>query len=123
MPRVVHFEIPANNAEKIAAFYRDVFGWQINKWEGGDYWLVGTGEDGTPGIDGGLYTPQEGAPHVTVNTIDVENLDEMLNKVKANGGKIIADKMPVPGVGWLAYCADVEGTPFGLMQADTSVGQ
>jgi hypothetical protein len=52
MPRVVHFEIPAQDPGKIAAFYNEVFGWEITKWEGGGepYWLVKTGEDGTLGI-------------------------------------------------------------------------
>lgn len=29
MPRVVHFEIPADNPEKVAKFYTDVFGWKV----------------------------------------------------------------------------------------------
>ena len=119
MPRVVHFEIPAKDKAKIQAFYSTVFGWEFTKWEGGDepYWMVKTGEQGTPGIDGGLYTPDEQYRSV-VNTIDVPNLDEYIAKVKANGGTVAIAKMPVPGVGYLCYCKDVEGTLFGLMQAD-----
>jgi len=119
MPRIVHFEIPAKDKAKIQAFYSTVFGWEFTKWEGGDepYWMVKTGEQGTPGIDGGLYTPDEQYRSV-VNTIDVPNLDEYIAKVKANGGTVAIAKMPVPGVGYLCYCKDVEGTLFGLMQAD-----
>ena len=29
-------------------------------------------------------------------------------------------KMPIPGVGWLAYLKDTEGNVFGLMQSDPS---
>jgi len=122
MPRVTHFELPAKDPNAIAAFYTAVFGWTFTKWEGPvDYWLVGTGPDDQPGIDGGLYTPQEGWTG-TINTLDVDNLDACLIKVKANGGQVVADKMPVPGVGWLAYCRDVEGTIFGLMQSDPKAG-
>jgi predicted enzyme related to lactoylglutathione lyase len=54
MPRVVHFEIAANDPDKAAAFYQEVFGWKITKWEGPqEYWLVETGEEGEPGINGG----------------------------------------------------------------------
>jgi predicted enzyme related to lactoylglutathione lyase len=28
--------------------------------------------------------------------------------------------MPIPGVGYLAYCLDTEGNMFGIMQRDTS---
>jgi predicted enzyme related to lactoylglutathione lyase len=27
-------------------------------------------------------------------------------------------KFAVPTIGWLAYCSDTEGTPFGVMQMD-----
>lgn len=122
MPRIVHFEIPAKEPEKVAAFYREVFDWNIARWDGPvEYWLVGTGEEGTPGIDGGLFTPDPGM-HTTINTIDVPDLDDYLKRVTANGGQVVADKMPVPGVGWMAYCKDVEGTIFGMMQMDESVG-
>jgi hypothetical protein len=29
-------------------------------------------------------------------------------------------KMPVPGVGWLAYAKDPDGNIFGMMQTDAS---
>lgn len=123
MPRVVHFEIPAKDLGKIVAFYKEVFGWDINKWdgEGQPYWLVKTGEEGTPGIDGGIFLPQ-GPLTGVINTIDVQDIDASVSKVKANGGQVIMEKDVIPGVGWLAYCKDVEGTIFGMMQADPAAG-
>ena len=122
MPRVVHFEIPANDPAKVSAFYKAVFDWQIEKWNGPvEYWMVMTGEKGTPGIDGGLMKPQ-GPISGVINTIDVDDLDAYLIKVKANGGEVVVDKMAIPTVGWMAYCKDVEGTVFGLMQDDPQAG-
>jgi len=119
MPRPVHFEIPADDPERAAAFYRDLFGWQITKWEGPmDYWLVTTGEGG-PGIDGGLMKrPEPGYP--VANTIDVPSVDEYVKKVEAKGGKITMPKMAVTGIGWMAYCTDPEGNLFGIMEMDPS---
>lgn len=123
MSRIVHFEIPAENPEKVAAFYREVFGWEIAKWDGPvDYWMVKTGENGTPGIDGGLFKPSDGMPGVTINTIDVDDLDAAVAKVTANGGSVAVPRMAIPGVGYMAYCKDVEGNLFGLMQMDESAG-
>ncbi len=34
------------------------------------------------------------------------------------GGTVALQKMPVKGVGWLAYCKDPEGNIFGVMQND-----
>jgi predicted enzyme related to lactoylglutathione lyase len=116
MLRVIHFELPADEPERAVAFYREVFGWQINKWEGPmDYWLVMTGE-GAPGIDGGIMR-RENVTN-TVNTIGVPSVDEFSQKIVAAGGKVVVPKMAIPGVGYHAYCADTEGNLFGIMQDD-----
>ena len=55
MPRPIHFEIPADNPERAIGFYKGVFGWNFQKWDGPmPYWMVLTGEN-TPGIDGGIH--------------------------------------------------------------------
>ena len=119
MPRVIHFEIPADDPERGVKFYQKVFGWKINKWDGPqDYWLITTGEKGEPGIDGALMRRMPGA--TTVNTVDVPSVDEFVQKVIAAGGKVVMPKDTVPGVGYLAYCADTEGNVFGMMQSDPS---
>ena len=51
-----------------------------------------------------------------VCTIDVKNIDESIAKVKKAGGTISFDKMDVPNVGILAYCKDIEGNMFGMLQ-------
>jgi uncharacterized protein len=121
MPRVVHFEIAADDPERASRFYSDTFGWTITKWEGQeDYWLIGTGEDTERGIDGGLM--RRGTwPASVINTIDVPSVDEFVARVTANGGTVVAPKMTVPGIGYLAYCNDSEGNVFGLMQMDPAV--
>jgi predicted enzyme related to lactoylglutathione lyase len=53
-----------------------------------------------------------------VNTIDVDSVDAYLARVTEHGGTILVPKMPVPGVGWMAYCKDTEGNTFGMMQSD-----
>ena len=117
MARVVHFEINADDGERAVAFYINVFGWKVEKWNGPvDYWLLTTGE-GEPGIDGAVTLRQD-PPEATVNTIQVDSVDEYIAKAVEHGGTVILPKMPVPGVGWIAYCKDTEGNTFGLMQAD-----
>ena len=117
MPRPVHFEIPADNAERASVFYQKVFGWQFQKWDGPmPYWMVDTGGQG-PGINGGLHVrafPGQGP----VNTIDVPSCDEYVQRIETAGGTVAVPKMAIPGIGWLAYCSDTEGNTFGIMQAD-----
>jgi predicted enzyme related to lactoylglutathione lyase len=118
MGRVMHFEFPADNPERAVEFYKQVFGWQFQKWEGPmQYWLVSTGAKELPGIDGGMMLRQHPGQG-TVNTIGVPSVDAAIATVEKNGGKVVAPKMPIPGVGYFAYCADTEGNQFGIMQAD-----
>jgi len=120
MPRVIHFEINADQPERAVDFYTKVFGWKANKWEGPmEYWLIVTGEDAAPGINGGLVRrAHPGAS--TVNTVDVPSVDEYVAKITKAGGQVVVPKMAIPGVGYLVYCLDTEGNTFGIMQADTA---
>ncbi len=118
MPRLVHFELNVKDVDKTKKFYENVFGWKIEKWDGPvDYWLIITGDESKPGIDGGLGQEEEGFPKV-VNTIDVENVDAVVKRIESNGGEIVRPKHAVPGVGWLAYFKDAEGIVSGIMQED-----
>jgi len=120
MPRVVHFELSAEDPERATRFYSEVFGWKINKWEGPeDYWLISTGDNGTLGIDGGMTRRQEQGGG-TVNTVDVPDLDKYLRQIEANGGKVVAPRMTIPGVGYFASCQDTEGNAFGVLQGDAN---
>jgi len=120
MPRLVHFEMNVKDVHKTIAFYEDCFGWKFQKWDGPmDYWLIMTGDEKEPGIDGGLGYEEEGFPKV-VNTIDVDNIDDVIKKIESNQGEIVRPKHAVPGVGWLAYFKDSEGVVSGIMQNDAN---
>jgi predicted enzyme related to lactoylglutathione lyase len=123
--RVIHFEIHAEQPQRAIAFYGELFGWQFNKWDGPqEYWLIKTGQAGTPGIDGGLIR-RHGAIDGTaviayVCTIDVASVDTAAQRIAVLGGTIVLPKMAIPGVGWLAYAKDPEGNIFGIMQPDSA---
>ncbi len=121
--RPVHFEIHAGDPERAVTFYAAVFGWTFTKWEGPmPYWLIDTGTG--DGINGGLMPRQGAAPaegqavNAYVVTMDVASVDASVAAVTGHGGAIALPKMPVPGVGWLAYGKDPEGNIFGMMQRD-----
>ena len=127
MPRVIHFEIHAADPERAVRFYSQVFGWEIMKWDGpADYWLIRTGPTGQPGIDGGLLRRRGPAPdpadcqavNAFVCTVDVPSVDEYVAKATGAGATVALPKMPVPGVGWLAYVKDPESNILGMMQMD-----
>jgi uncharacterized protein len=124
MNRVVHFEINAENVERAAKFYRAVFGWKIDPWGPVEYGYmhVQTGDNSEPGIDGGIWKGQGILPPLGSRlnafncSIEVADIDEVLQKIKNEGGVVIKEKSQIPGVGWLAMCLDTEGNTFGVMQ-------
>jgi hypothetical protein len=122
--RVIHFEIQADNIERAKTFYKNVFGWKIDKimkkeeGEMMDYWGIMTGSDKEPGINGGMYErPEDNILNTYDCTIGVADIDKAIDTVKANGGIIKKEKMEISGVGWFANAIDTEGNKFGLMQS------
>ena len=120
MNRPNHFEIYTADPVAVQPFYKDVFGWKFQKFEGGpiEYWLVTTGDDKEPGINGGMTRPREGQSPGTINTVAVESLDQTIKKIEQRGGKICVPKMVIPTVGWLAYAEDPAGNVFGIIEPD-----
>jgi len=115
MNRPVHFEILTDHPEQVGKFYHEVLGWKIETWEGPTaYWLVYTGEEGTPGIDGAIMHRE--FPQAVINTVEVKSLEDTIKKVEAAGGKKINGPNQIPGVGIHAFCADPDGNMFGLLQ-------
>jgi uncharacterized protein len=125
MGRVVHFEIHADDPERAVSFYVDVFGWTVQRFGDNPYWLLRTGEEGTPGIDGAVLPrsgerPAIGAPVVGfVCTVQVDDLQMTLAEIKARGGDIALEPMTIPGVGTVAYCHDTEANIVGVLQPET----
>lgn len=118
MGRPVHFEIHVDDIERARQFYETIFGWSFQKWGDADYYVVTTGEEGTPGINGGMLTRQGGGDRVTawVCTSGVDDLDATIAAIEANGGRIALPKQEFEGVGWVAYGIDPEGNLFGLIE-------
>jgi uncharacterized protein len=113
--QIVHFEITADDLERAKKFY-EVFGWTTRDsgMPGADYWLVDTGAK-EHGLNGAIM-PRSYQPQPVINWIEVDNLDEMIERVKAAGGKILGDKQTVPTVGDTVYASDTEENTFGMLQ-------
>jgi predicted enzyme related to lactoylglutathione lyase len=126
MGRVIHFEIEADDLARAERFYTELFGWEFFKWDGPvEYWLIGTGDRSTPGIDGAMmprtHPKAEGAePPIAafVCTIEVDDIDAAVARLPELGGERIGDVNPIPGVGRQCYAKDTEGNLIGLMESD-----
>ncbi len=122
--RVVHFEIPADNEERAKTFYQKAFGWDISKYPGMEYHMVGTTEvdqktqqPTAPGAINGGLTKRNSEVKNTVITVDVADIEATLKNVEKLGGKMVRKKEPVADMGFTAYFKDTEGNIVGLWQS------
>jgi len=120
---IVHFEIPANDVQKLKKFYNELFGWKIEKMPGPmEYWTIETvpvdekGMPIRPGVNGGMMKKQN-PEHKPITYISVESVDKYVKKTEALGGKVIVPKMEVPGIGWWAMALDPEGNQFAIFES------
>lgn len=120
-----YFDLTVANVALARAFFEAVLGWRFEKFEMPyEYYRIQAGPAGEPGIDGGIGSVKdaplsEGRP-MTQITVPVASLSEVLARVVASGGSIVEPRMPIPGVGWYATCAEPSGLKFGLIEADAT---
>ena len=117
--RIVHFEIPANEPEKLTQFYADVFGWTFQKprMPGPEYWLCSTGKDG-PGIDGAIMQRQHPQQPWT-NYVSVPSIDATIAEATKRGAQVALPKTAIPGMGAYAAIVDPQGNICGLWETAT----
>jgi predicted enzyme related to lactoylglutathione lyase len=119
---LIHFEIPADDVEKLKQFYEQVFGWKIIQYPGPlDYWIIQTvptdekGKLQRPGVNGGMYKKLQ--PDIKpINYFSVESITDFLTQIEKLGGKVISPKQEIPNVGWAAAAADPEVNQFALIE-------
>ncbi|MGI8838291.1 MAG: VOC family protein [Pyrinomonadaceae bacterium] len=117
-----HFAVHAGDVGRARKFYEQAFGWQFTAWGPLGFFLIKTGTDDDPGVQGALQGRREvvaGKPMFGFEcTLGVESIDDTINAVEANGGKIVMPKFHIPTVGTLVFFEDTEGNVVGAMQYD-----
>lgn len=118
-----YFDFTVENIGAARQFFERVFNWRFERFPMPyEYYRIQAGNPDEPGIDGGIGAIadtkiSDGKP-LTQVTVQVPNLDETIKLVKESGGFIVEEKMPIPGIGWYATCAEPGGLKFGIIQAD-----
>jgi predicted enzyme related to lactoylglutathione lyase len=124
--RVVHFEIPFDDGERARGFYKELFGWQLMEMPEMSYTIVTSGPSNDQGptesgfINGGMLSRQQAATSGPVLVVDVDSIDETLERIGGMGGSTVVGKTPVGDMGFAAYFTDPEGNVMGLWETATS---
>jgi predicted enzyme related to lactoylglutathione lyase len=131
MDSVVHFEMPYDDAGRVASFYKSAFGWNTEQMgpDMGHYVLAtttATGERGptTPGaINGGFFQRSADMPgqHPSV-VISVVDIQASMQKVRQAGGTVLGEPMEIPGVGKYVAFTDPEGNRVSMLQPSPRQG-
>jgi uncharacterized protein len=120
--KVVHFEVPFDDADRARSFYRDVFDWQIQEVPEMGYNMVATGPTSDqgmpsePGFIGGGMLQRQSPVTSPVLTLQVDDIDAAVVAIEKHGGKSLGEKMAVGDMGFAAYFNDSEGNLMGLWQ-------
>jgi predicted enzyme related to lactoylglutathione lyase len=125
---VAHFEIYADDPDKLTRFYTELFDWQAQKMPNMDYTFmktVDTDPNGMPtqpgGINGGLIKRPAGYnTKAWVSYVNVESLEASLKRAQELGAKVMKPRSPVPGMGWFAMLIDPQGNEFAIWQTDSN---
>jgi uncharacterized protein len=125
MNPVVHFEMPYDDRERIARFYRGAFGWKLEMLgaDMGNYVLATTAEeDAKPdaprgSINGGFFARSAEMPgqHPSV-VIGVRDIQAAMKAVNDAGGQVLGTPMQIPGVGQYVAFHDTEGNRLSMLQ-------
>jgi uncharacterized protein len=129
MNPVIHFEMPAEDKNRMAEFYTKAFGWQTQMLglEMNEYVLVTTteaDENGRPkkpgAINGGFYKKSADMPAQYPSVvIAIDDIKEAMKKVTEAGGKVLGEPMEIPGYGLYISFFDTEGNRVSMMQPTT----
>ena len=117
---VTHFEIYAKEPPKLARFYKELFGWSVIKAIDVDYFHIKMMPSQTELRGGVMFRPID-APRSWVSYVLVESVDEMLQRVRRLGGKVVRGKTPLPGKAWSAILEDPEGNIFVVYELNSNV--
>lgn len=117
-------ELVTRDVDAAKDFYASVFGWQYDSMDmggGNMYHVIAGGENG--GLGGLMQMPAEFPPMVPNHWavyFMVDDLDDRVAKVTANGGKVVNPPMAVPGVGTMAHVHDPAGGAFAMLRPESA---
>lgn len=118
--KLTHFAIHADNVDRAKEFYDTVFDWNFGSYGQPDFLQIMTREDEKSELIGALqsrkYSPVDDRLIGLECTISVENIEEIIKRVREHGGKILMPKTEIPEAGRITKFLDTEGNLICAMQ-------
>jgi len=119
--KIVNFHLPADDVDRAAKFYREIFGWEFAAVEGSPVpYLVHEPSDNGAGIPAAI-TARTDIVKAPTPTIDVPHIDQAMLDIAMKGGQQ-GRVRDIPGIGRFGYAIDSEGNIIALIQREQSGG-
>lgn len=122
--KLTHFAIHIDDIERAKNFYDGVFDWGFNSYGPNDFLQIKADKTENGEVIGALqsrkYSPISEMLIGFECSIGVENIDDIIERVKSNGGQILMPKTEIPNVGWVSKFLDTEGNLICAMQYNRS---
>jgi predicted enzyme related to lactoylglutathione lyase len=112
---IVNFHLPADDVERAATFYREVFGWEFEPFAGSPvpYFVYQPNGEGA-GIPAAI-TARKDIVKAPTPTIEVDHIDQAMIDIAMKGGQQ-GSVQDIPGLGRFGYAIDSEGNIIALVQ-------
>lgn len=123
MAHTIYCEIQADQPQRAAQFYGEVFGWKFTRDKNIpiEYWRLEA--EGYLGAI--LQRPVPAPPPMSgtnafVCSFQVANFDQAAEKIARAGGRVAMPKFAITGKCSQGYFLDTEGNTFGIFEVDES---
>lgn len=116
---ITHLDIPVNDFGKATAFYRDLFGWDIQEYPGFEGYPMWQAPNE---ISGGGLAPRSEDFSQPRSYVEVDSIEDTLRTVQERGGRVVMDRSPISETSWWAIFEDPDGNQVGLYEGTTSTG-
>ena len=111
--RLAYVQIPALDVNASAAFYKDIFGWQVRPGSAAHLSFT----DATGDVIGAFVAGRPITEPGVILYIYVHGLDATLEKMKAAGSVVVREPYPEGDI-WVATLRDPAGNVIGIWQRD-----
>jgi predicted enzyme related to lactoylglutathione lyase len=113
---IVFWELASHDMEKSAAFFRDVFEWDINMNERLGFYIAPATNPLDEAIDGGIFTLGKARLPFVALYIQVVDIDAKAKLIEEKGGFIVEAPFDNPGGSRICLFNEPSGVTFAMIQ-------
>jgi uncharacterized protein len=117
---IVWWELASHDAEKSAAFFRNVFGWALEWNPRLGFYTVAAGQAAALFEGGGIFTLRKAKLPFLALYIQVEDIEATAKAIEAAGGHLVEPPFETPTGSRICLFNEPSGATFALIEQKTT---